>query len=53
MEYDHFGKECPNLQTEKAPEQMQQMYDLDEDQTALKVLVADTYENVIRTICRR
>ena len=25
------------------------MYNLDEDQTALKVLVADTYDNPIRT----
>ena len=28
-EYDHFTKECQNLQTEKEPEQIQQMYNLD------------------------
>ena len=29
-EYDHFTKDYPNSQTEKEPEQMQQMYNLDE-----------------------
>ena len=32
-EYDHFTKDCPNLQTEEEPEQIQQMYNLDEEQT--------------------
>ena len=41
--------DCPNLQTQKEPEQIQQMYNLDEDQTALKVLAADTHDNLIRT----
>ena len=27
---------------------MQQMYNIDEEQTALKVLVTDTYDNLIR-----
>ena len=48
-EYDHFTKDCLNLETEKKLEQIQQMYNLDEDKTVLKVLVADTYNNVIRT----
>ena len=37
-----------NSQTEKEPEQVQQMYNLNEDQTALKVFAADTYDNLIR-----
>ena len=35
-EYDHFAKDCPYSHPGK-PEQIQQMYILDEDQTALKV----------------
>ena len=42
-EYGHFTKDCPNLQTEKGPEQIQQIYHLDE------VLAADMYDNLIRT----
>ena len=34
---------------EKEQEQIQHMYNLDEDQTALKVLAADIYDNLIRT----
>ena len=33
-EYDHLAKDCLNSQTEKQPEQIQQMYNLDEEQTA-------------------
>ena len=33
-----LAKDCPNAQTEKEPEQIQQMYNLDEEQTALKGL---------------
>ena len=28
-EYDHFAKDCPTLQVEKEPEQIQQMYNMD------------------------
>ena len=48
-EYDHFVRDYPNSQTEKDLEQIQQMYNLDEDQTAIKVLVADIYDSLIRT----
>ena len=48
-EYDPFTKDCLNSQTEKEPEQIQQMYNLDEDQTSLKVLAVDQYANLIRT----
>ena len=47
--YDRFAKDCPNSQTEKEPEQIHEIYNLDEDQTALKVLSADTYDTLIRT----
>ena len=50
-EYDYFVKDCPNMsETEKdQTEQMQQMLDVKGDKTALKVIVADAYENLIRT----
>ena len=48
-EYDHFAKDCLNSQTEKEPEQIQQMYNLDEEQIVLTVLAADTYDNLMRT----
>ena len=37
------------IHKEKEPEQIQQMYNLDKDQTAIKVLAADTYDILIRT----
>ena len=40
-EYDHFTKDCPNSQLEKESEQIQQMYNMDEEQTALKILATD------------
>ena len=47
-EYDHFAKDCPNISdTEKEqPEQIQQMLHFGRRQTSLKVLVADTYDNI-------
>ena len=50
MEYDHFVKDFLNSQTEKESEQIQQMYNLNEDQIALELLAADTYGNLIKTI---
>ena len=47
-EYDHFAKDCPNSQTEKEMDQIQFMYNLDEEQTALKFLTTETYDNLIR-----
>ena len=48
--YDHFAKDCLNSDTEKEQsEQIQQMFNLEEDKTALKALVADTYSDLIRT----
>ena len=48
-EYDHFGKDCPNSQREKEPELIQQMYNLDEGKTPLKVLTTEMYDNLIKT----
>ena len=36
-EYVCFTNDCSNLQTEKEPEQIQQMYNLDEEQQHLKL----------------
>ena len=43
-EHDHFS----DTEKEKS-EQIQQMLNLEEDKTSLKVLVADTYDDLIRT----
>ena len=40
--YDHFTKDCPTLQIEKEPEQIQQTYSMDEEQTALNDLAKET-----------
>ena len=48
MEYNHFVKECPTLQAEKESQQLQQMYYMDKEQTALKVLAMDTYDSLNR-----
>ena len=37
------------MQTGKEPEEIQEMYNLDEEQTALKVSATDIYDNLIRT----
>ena len=47
-EYDHFAKECPTSKVEKESEQIQQMYNMDEEQTALKLLATDTYDSLNR-----
>ena len=38
------------IHKQKEPEQIQQMYNFNEDQTAFKVLATDTYDNLIRII---
>ena len=35
-EYDHFANNCPTSKKENKAEQTQQMYNMDEEQTALK-----------------
>ena len=41
-EYDHFVKDCPTSEEKREMEQIQQMFNLDEEQTSLKVLGTDT-----------
>ena len=48
MEYDHFAKDCPTSKVEKESEKIQQMYNMDEEQTALKLLATDTYDSLNR-----
>ena len=44
--------QVPTIRVEKEAEQIQQMYNMDEEQTALKLLVTDTYDslNIINSI---
>ena len=46
IEYDHFAKDCLMSKIEKEEEQIQQMYNMDEKQTALKTLAKDTYDSL-------
>ena len=41
-EYDHFAKECPTRQANREAEQIQQMFNMDEDQTILQTPLMDT-----------
>ena len=44
-ECDHFARECPvrlPRETSREPEQIQQMFNMDEDQTLVQTLLMDT-----------
>ena len=41
-EYDHFARECPTRQGNREAEQIQQMFNMDEDQTILQTPLMDT-----------
>ena len=45
-QYDHFTKDCLMTKIEKEKDQIQQVLNMDEDQTALKALVTDTYDSL-------
>ena len=45
--YDHFTKDCLTSKIDKEKDQIQQMLNMDEDQTVLKTLVIDTYDSLI------
>ena len=45
-EYDHFTKDCPTSREERELE-LQQMFNLDDEQTSLKPLVANMHGNSI------
>ena len=35
-EYDHFANDCPTTKVKKETDQIQQMFNLDKEQTSLK-----------------
>ena len=41
-----FCKDCPIFQVDKESEQIQQMYNMDKVQTALKILATDAYDSL-------
>ena len=45
-EYDHFAKDCPTSEEGREMEQLQQMLNLDEEQTSLKALATDMYDSL-------
>ena len=47
-EYDHFVKDCPTSREERELEQLQQMLNLEGDQTSLKSLMINTQDNFKR-----
>ena len=40
-EYDHFARDCPTIQANREAEQIQQMFNMDEDQTILHTPLMD------------
>ena len=44
-QYDHFTLDCPTSREERELEQLQQMLNLDDEQTSLKPLVTNTHHN--------
>ena len=47
-EYDHFAKDCPTFRGERNLEQLQQMLNLDDEQTSIKLLVTNMHDNLNR-----
>ena len=47
-EYDHFKKDCPTSKEERELEQLQQMSNLEDEQTSLKSLVTNAQDNFNR-----
>ena len=45
-EYDHFAKDCPTTKEERETDQIQQMFNLDKEQTSLKTLFTNTYDSL-------
>ena len=43
-EYNYFVRECPTRQESRETEQIQQMFNMDEDQTILQTPLTDTEE---------
>ena len=49
-DYDHFTKDCPTSKDEGEIEQIQQMFNLGEEQTSLKALTTDIYDSLNKII---
>ena len=45
-EYEHFAKDFPTSNEEREIEEIQWMFNLDEEQTSLKTLATDMYHNL-------
>ena len=46
-EYDYFANDCPTTKKERETKQIQQVFNLDEEQTSLKTLATDdTYNSL-------
>ena len=43
-EYDHFTKDCPTSREERELEQLQQIFNLEDEQTSLKLIVTNTQD---------
>ena len=43
-EYNHFMRDCPMTQANRETEQIQQMFNMDEDQTILQTPLMDIYQ---------
>ena len=41
-EYDHFARDCPITQADREVEQIQQMFNMDKEQTLLQIPIIDT-----------
>ena len=41
-EYNHFARDCPTMQVDREVEQIQQMFNMDEEQNLLQTLIIDT-----------
>ena len=48
MEYDHFTKDCPTSREERELEELQQMLNLEDEQTSLNSLETNTQGNFSR-----
>ena len=47
-EYDHFTKDCPTSREERELEQLQQMLNLEDEQTSLQPLITNTQDTFNR-----
>ena len=47
-EYDHFAKDCPISRGKRELEHLQQMHNLEDEQTSLKLLTTNTQDNFNR-----